>query len=93
MKNIITDLTNEVDDGESLFTSVMNLEQIYGTPAILNVQQVIMKNDSEDAEYCNAYREEAAFLALELTQLLIRYDRRNQPPLPMVNSPGSGLLQ
>jgi hypothetical protein len=93
MKDISTDLTNEVDDGASLFTSVMELEQVYGTPAILNVLQVMMQNDSEDTEYCNAYREEAAFLALELSQLLIKYNRRNQPPLPAVNSPGSGLLQ
>jgi hypothetical protein len=95
VKDIISDLTNEVDDGEGVefFTKLSELVSDHGKLQVLDALQYMAELDSEDAESCPACQAEEAWLSLELKQLLIKWERRSQPPLPMVNSAGSGLLQ
>jgi hypothetical protein len=93
MKDVINEVAElihgEGEDG--FFANVMELEQDYGTAAILCVLQEIAQQDSENLEYRAEYREEAAFLALEITLLLSKLARRLEPSL-IVNGAGTGRI-
>ena len=95
MKDIGTDLTNEIidDDGVEFFTTLTELVSDHGKIQVIEALQYMAQLDSEAEDICVACREEEAFLALELAQLILKWQRRSQPPLPMVNSAGSGLMQ
>jgi hypothetical protein len=96
MKSIIDeapDIIHGEENEQEIFSStVMDLEQEYGTAAILCVLQEIAEEDSRNQEYCADYRAEAAFLAFELTQLLTRLARRLEPRF-VINAAGSGLMR
>jgi hypothetical protein len=95
MKDISTDLTNEVidDKKQEFFTTLSELVSDHGKVQVIEALRYMAQLDSETEDCCPVCREDEAFLALELTQLLIKLERRNQPPLPMVNSAGSGRVQ
>ena len=95
MKDIATDLTNEIieDDGAEFFTTLTELVSDHGKIQVIEALQYMAQLDSEAEDICAACREEEAFLAIELTQLLLKWERRNQPPLPIVNSAGVGRVQ
>jgi hypothetical protein len=95
MKDILLDVTDATidDDRAEFFTKLSELVSDYGKPQVLEALQYMAQLDSEVENSCPACREDEAFLALELKQLLIKWQRRSQPRLPMVNSPGSGRLQ
>jgi hypothetical protein len=97
MKDVINEapeiITGEDEPRFEPFATIVDLADDFGNFDLLQSLQLLAKLESEDKEYCSEYREEQAWLALELTQLIIKWERRSQPPLPMVNSAGSGLLQ
>jgi hypothetical protein len=95
VKDIATDLTNDIidNDGAEFFTTLTELVSDHGKIQVIEALQYMAQLDSEAEDICAACREEEAFLALELAQLILKWQRKSQPPLRIVNSPGSGLLQ
>jgi hypothetical protein len=74
VKDIATDLTNEIieDDGAEFFTTLTELVSDHGKIPVIEALQYMAQLDSEAEDICSACREEEAFLALELTQLLLK---------------------
>jgi hypothetical protein len=72
------------------FSTVADLASDFGKLDLLQCLQLLSELYAEDGEYCHEYREEQAWLSLEIAQLILKWQRRSQPPLPMVNSPGIG---
>jgi hypothetical protein len=84
------DINNEAD---SQFDSMMEILSDYGPISVIEAVQSFSVFVAEESDTCSECRDEALWLALELTQLLIKYARRFPPVESRITYHGNGRVQ
>jgi hypothetical protein len=77
------------------YATVLDLVNEHGRWAVIEALANDAEFESEDQNLCLTYREEAAWLHMELNQLLARYELLflESEPEPVVSHEGSELVQ
>jgi hypothetical protein len=80
MKDIATDLTNDIIDGEKPepFATIVDLAEDYSKLERIDAIQLLADLDSERDDSCANCREQDAWISLQLQEVLAKYERRFQ---------------